>query len=79
MKLMIINDKQMLSIDDVFVNILYLQLRQKEQNFYILDKYIHLSKVLLVSVLAFWAGFEYLFALKRLLRMLLLLINNALK
>lgn len=29
---MIINDKQMLSIDDIFVNnILYLQLRQKEQ------------------------------------------------
>lgn len=29
---MIVNDKQMLSIDDIFVNnILYLQLRQKEQ------------------------------------------------
>lgn len=29
---MIVNDKQMLSIDDIFVNnILYLRLRQKEQ------------------------------------------------
>lgn len=50
---MIINDKQMPSMDDIFVNnIMYLQLRQKEQNVYILDKYIHLSKVLRVSVLA---------------------------